>query len=197
MHRNYGPQTVNLYKYISSVGVQSRDAFIYIYIYIYSINLQCVGAAPRCIYLSPKSPADDQIDRNKITKGLRTTGRMDRHIILPLRGFEPGRMHCAQLLSAQINFSFWFKSAFSNKNSDIIYVRIYICLFYASLFKNHLKIITSVHLNSTGRTNDRQKVTRTKCQTDGRKYKLEWTHRGPLVSCLGDNIYIFHAYFFN
>ena len=43
------------------------------------IHLQCGGPALRCIYLSPKIPADDQTDRNKITKGPRTTGRSDGH----------------------------------------------------------------------------------------------------------------------
>ena len=49
-----------------------------------------------------------KINTNKKTaKGPRTTGRMNGHIILPLRGFDPlawGRMHCAQLQAARFDF---------------------------------------------------------------------------------------------
>ena len=42
-----------------------------------SINFQCGGSASRCIYLSPKSPAEDHTYRHKLTKGARMTGRTD------------------------------------------------------------------------------------------------------------------------
>ena len=58
-----------------------------------------------------KRPTDDQIERHKITKGLQKTGRtdrrMDKHIIMPLRVFEPvacGRMQCMLLQAEQMNF---------------------------------------------------------------------------------------------
>ena len=42
------------------------------------INFQCGGPAPRCIYSSPKIPADDHIDRYKIKKCPHTTVHMDK-----------------------------------------------------------------------------------------------------------------------
>ena len=44
--------------------------YIYINIYTYSIDFQCWGTALRCIYLSPRRPAENQKDRHKTTKGL-------------------------------------------------------------------------------------------------------------------------------
>ena len=41
------------------------------------INFHCGGLPLRCIYKIPKRSMDDQTDRHKITKYLRTTGRTD------------------------------------------------------------------------------------------------------------------------
>ena len=120
MHRNAGTPNWKCVCIHFHCGVQHRNAFIW------------VQKVPR---------TTRQIDmKSRKTRGrpdVRTDGRiygrtdggtygwMDRHIILPLRRFEPvacGWIHCAQLRAVGMNFYCWFKAVCSNKHSHIIYI---------------------------------------------------------------------------
>ena len=75
-------------------------------------------------------------------------------------------MRCIQLRAAHMIFYCLFKAIFQTKKNDIIDILKKISLFYGGWLKKSLKIITSVHSSSTGRTNDHQKATRTTWSTD-------------------------------
>ena len=57
--------------------------------------------------------------------------------------------------------------------------------------KNHLKIITPITLNLSGRTNDRQKATQAIPQTDG-QISLTGPHWRPFFPSMGGN-YCYYA----
>ena len=89
------------------------------------INFQCECPAPRCIYLRPKRLTDDHTERQKITKGPRTTGWTDGHIILSLKGFEPvacGIMRCKQIRAGPMRFYCQFKAVKKIRYNLCIYI---------------------------------------------------------------------------
>ena len=118
----------------------------------------------------------------KSQKVLRTTewtdGRKDGHIILPLRWFEPcpaaacaARNDKPRKWTSIANFKQFFKQKFWYN----LYLKIRLVYFIAVYLKTIKQIVTSVHLNSTGLANDRQKETRTTGQRYRQTYKLVWT----------------------
>ena len=64
--------------YKNKFPVWGSSIAMHIYIYIYSINFQWGDTASQCIYSIPKSPADNHIDRHKITKFPRMTELTDK-----------------------------------------------------------------------------------------------------------------------
>ena len=94
-----------------------------------------------------------------------------------------GRIICAQLQAAQRGF-FPIQSHFSEKTNwyNLYIYKVYFMVVYLKII---WIIITSVHLNSTGRINDRQKVTRMNGRRDG-QIKSTAPHWGPSVISFGN-----------
>ena len=168
MHRDTGPP---------SVGVQRRDAFIRV----------------------PKGPRTTRLTDIKSQKARgRPDGRTDilywysgdlnpwPAAACTVRNYEPREWTFIDDLKP------FFKPKFQYN------LFIYFSLFYSRLWKkSFLKIITSVNVNSTGRTNDRQKATQTTPRTDGH-ISSTGPHWGPSVPILGggydyDLIYFFRT----
>ena len=105
--------------------------------YIISTGPQC---GDKCIAtLEPHTGNQYRYKNRKKARG-QPERRTDGHILLPLRGFEPGacgRMCCAQLWAAQMIFYLQFKAVFQTKNPiKCIYQK---SLFYGGLLKKSFK----------------------------------------------------------
>ena len=131
----------------------------------------------------------------------------DGHIILTLRGFEHVtccHMRCAQLWASQMKIYCQFKAVFPNNNYDIIYIYIYSLFHGHFLYKNILKIITSVNLNPTVHANDYEKSTRKTSEMEIQRDRETYihiiftgTHWVPLVPSLGGNHLYSNGYDFS
>ena len=113
--------------------------------------------------------------QNRKKARVQLDGKTDRHILLTIRIFESvacGRMRWMQLRAARMNFYSRFISVFQTKFWYNLYYK-NISLFYRGLFeKSFIIYITLVHLNSTGRTNNHQKLIWTIRGTERQTYNL-------------------------
>ena len=164
-----------------------RDAGLPNWKYI-CIRFQCWSQVSWCIYLIPKRPAEDQIERYKITKD---HGWPDRWTdILWSHSGDLNPWSTAEYDAQNSGPRKW--TSIANLNMFLKQKLWYNFYIFENLFilrsfikKNRLNVyITLVDSNSMGHTNDFQKSTRTIPCTDGyiRSTRPHWV---PLVPCLG------------
>ena len=116
MHRDAGTSNWKCICINFQCGVQHCDAFI---------------RAQK----GPRTTRQTDIKSQNARRG--PNGRKDGHIILSLRGFEPlacGRMRCAHIWAARMNFNYRFKAVIPEKKYDKIYI---LKKINCNLLKNH------------------------------------------------------------